>query len=97
MEILKYLSNNIKENIINNSKEKFNDLEEIRIRNNKNIILKFNQKEEIIRYIVTTKDILETLEKITENSIYSYEKQISERLHNLTRGTQNWYNRTCSM
>jgi len=38
MEIFKYLSNDIKENIINKSKFKFIDLEEIRIRNNKKII-----------------------------------------------------------
>lgn len=86
MEILKYLSNDIKENIINKSKSKFMDLEEIRLRNNKNIILKFSQNEEIIHYVVTTKDILETLEKITENSVYSYEKQISNGYITLPEG-----------
>ncbi len=86
MEIFKYLSNDIKENIINKSKFKFIDLEEIRIRNNKKIILKFSQKEEIIQYTVTTKDILETLEKITENSVYSYEKQISNGFITLPEG-----------
>ena len=34
-------------------------LEEIRIRNNQNIFLKFNDREEFIDYIVTQKDILE--------------------------------------
>lgn len=53
-------------------------LEEIRIRNHQNIILRFNDKEEIIDYIVTQRDILETLQNICENSIYSYQKEICE-------------------
>ncbi len=78
MEILKYLSKSIQENInkiqIENSKDK---LEEIRLRNNKPIILKLCDDEIIINYTVTTEDLLETLEKITENSVYTYENQIS--------------------
>ena len=54
--------------------------------NCKNIILKFNEKEEILNYIVQTKDILETLEKITENSIYTYEKQIANGFITLPGG-----------
>lgn len=53
-------------------------LEEIRIRNHQNIILKFNNKEEIIEYKVTQRDIIETLQNICENSIYSYQKEICE-------------------
>lgn len=51
-------------------------LEEIRLRVNKPIILKFNQFEKIFEYQVTTEDILETLRIICENSIYSYQYQI---------------------
>ena len=86
MEILKYLSNSIKEQIIKDCNYDFKRLEEIRLRNCKNIILKFNEKEEILNYIVQTKDILETLEKITENSIYTYEKQIANGFITLPGG-----------
>lgn len=60
------------------TEDKLNFLEEIRIRNHQNIILKFNDREEIIDYIVTQRDILETLQNICENSIYSYQKEICE-------------------
>lgn len=58
------------------NKLRFNQLEEIRIRTNKKIILRFNYKEEIINYIISAKDILEILQIICENSIYSYQKEI---------------------
>lgn len=51
-------------------------LEEIRLRANKPLILKFNQHEKIFEYNVTTEDLLETLRMICENSIYSYQNQI---------------------
>lgn len=51
-------------------------LEEIRLRVNKPIILKFNQFEKVFEYQITTEDILETLRIICENSIYSYQNQI---------------------
>ena len=51
-------------------------LEEIRLRTNKPIILRFNGSEKIIEYIVKTEDVLETLRIICENSIYSYQGQI---------------------
>ena len=51
-------------------------LEEIRIRSNKPIVLKFNNGEKIIEYIVKPEEIQETLRVICENSIYSYQGQI---------------------
>lgn len=51
-------------------------LEEIRLRVNKPIILKFNQAEKIFDYNVKPEDILETLRIVCENSIYSYQNQI---------------------
>lgn len=65
----------LKDNI---SADEIKFLEEIRLRSNKNIILKFNNKEKILKYIITSNDILETLQIICENSIYSYQKEISE-------------------
>ena len=79
-DIFNFFSRNIskilKEMIID--EEESNCLEEIRIRNHQNIILKFNDKEEIIDYKVTQRDILETLQNICENSIYSYQKEFCE-------------------
>ena len=51
-------------------------LEEIRLRANKPLILKFNQNEKIFDYNVQQEDLLETLGLICENSIYSYQNQI---------------------
>ena len=78
-DIFNFFSKNISrilKEIIETEEMEF--LEEIRIRNNQNIILKFNDKEDIIDYIVTQKDILETLQNVCENSIYSYQKEICE-------------------
>ena len=53
-------------------------LEEIRIRVNRPIVLKFNNCVKKIEYIINTEDILRIMQYITENSIYSYQKQICE-------------------
>lgn len=64
IDVFNYLSKNIY-NLLNTKiiKEKADTLEEIRLRGNKNIILKFNNEEMILSYKVTAKDLLETLEK----------------------------------
>ena len=71
----KKISEKLKEKV---KTENINYLEEIRMRNNKNIVLKFNDKEFILDYTVTQNDILETLQIICDNSIYSYQKEICE-------------------
>ena len=71
----KNISQILKENV---TEDKIKFLEEMRIRNKQKIILKYNSNEKIINYIVTQKDILETLQNICENSIYSYQKEICE-------------------
>jgi len=53
-----------------------NTLEEIRIRNNKPIILKYSNREKLITQIINTNDMLEILQKVCNNSIYSYQNQI---------------------
>lgn len=78
-DIFNFFSKNISKNIKEIIEiQDFEFLEEIRIRNHQNIILKFNSKEKIIDYIVTQRDILETLQNICENSIYTYQKEICE-------------------
>lgn len=74
-QILKYFPSNIKMVL----KNELNDnLEEIRIRVQKPIILKFNSNEKIIRYFVSQDEILNILQLVCENSIYSYQHQIAE-------------------
>lgn len=76
------INRKIKENV---KKEEIEKLEEIRIRTEKPIILKIGQAEKIIEYKVSREEILEILEHICENSIYSYQKQICLRIHNNKR------------
>lgn len=77
MEILEYFPIEIGQLIQNNINEfELKELEEIRIRVSKPIILKLTNKEKIINYKVNTQEILKILENITENSLYSYQKQI---------------------
>lgn len=71
----KNISNLIKNELNEESKK---NLEEIRIRNNQNIILKFNNYESILEHKITSKEIIETLQIICENSIYSYQKEIGQ-------------------
>lgn len=61
-----FLSENININLI----------EEIRIRTNRPILLKIGQEERKIEYIVKQEEILEILQHICDNSIYSYQSQI---------------------
>ena len=53
-----------------------NYLEEIRIRVNKPVILKLGQVDYLIEYIPNTQEILEILQQICDNSIYSFQNQI---------------------
>ena len=53
-------------------------IEEIRIRSNKPLMLKIGQETEIIDYIVKQQEILQAFEKICENSVYSYRRQICD-------------------
>ena len=80
-EILRYfplnIYNLIKDTLEHNTKIE-EDLQEIRIRTNKPIILKLVQADIIIEYIVNTKEILQILERLCDNSIYSYKNQICE-------------------
>ncbi len=52
------------------------NLEEIRIRINRNMILKYRDREEILEYVPTQRDILSMFQVFCDNSIYSYQNQI---------------------
>lgn len=72
-EILDYFPINIREQL---EKCNLDNLEEIRLRTNKNIILKNGQEEIILKHIINTQEILEILQRICDNSIYTYQNQI---------------------
>lgn len=85
-QILKYFPSKIKTLLENEIQDKKETLEEIRIRVQKPIILKYNSNEKIIRYLTTSEEVLSIFQHICENSIYSYQKQIAEGFVTITGG-----------
>ncbi len=78
-----YISKIIEENINND----IQDLEEIRLRQNRPIILKFSNKETVIDYSINEEEILRILQIICDNSIYAYQKQICNGFITVKRWT----------
>ena len=74
-EIINYISYKIRDEIL---QYRFKEVEEIRLRVGRPIALKIGKSIETINHYITTEEILETFEKICENSVYSYKKQICE-------------------
>jgi len=85
-DILKYFPSKIKNILENELENKYGFLEEIRIRARKPIILKYSFNEKILEYIVNPDEILNILQLICENSIYSYQHQITEGYITITGG-----------
>ena len=78
-EILRYFPNSIYTLLRNTLMQDRNiqkDLQEIRIRVERPILLKTRQADIIIDYQVSSTEILQILEKLCENSIYAYKNQI---------------------
>ena len=63
-------------NMLSDNNKGINYLEEIRLRVNKNVILKLSNSEIILDYIINKEEILEVLSNICDNSIYTYQEQI---------------------
>ena len=74
-EFLKYFPIKIRQAL---EEIEFEKVEEIRIRNGRNIRLKYSTNEKNLDVIVSTEDILRILQAICENSIYSYQNKIAE-------------------
>lgn len=72
-EILSYFPLKIRNEL---SQINLDCLEEIRVRNDRPIFLKLGQEEFQTSYIINTEEILEILQKICDNSIYTYQNQI---------------------
>lgn len=62
--------------IIEQNSFKIQQLEEIRIRNSRPILLKFRKSDAILEYIPNSSEILQILERLCENSIYAYKEQL---------------------
>ncbi len=82
-DILKYFPSNIYNLIIETIKQNPNkqieeNAVEIRIRNNRPILIKLRDLDIIIQYIISEQEILYILERICENSIYAYKNQICQ-------------------
>ena len=83
LDVLKFLSENLNKIIVqaieqnpNYSIEK--NIREIRIRIQRPIILKIQNYDILIDYRVTDRDIMQTLERLWENSVYAYKNQRKE-------------------
>ena len=71
------LSNILYNTIISNNKIK-DELQEIRIRIDRPLILKLRDKELVVEYKITQNEILQIVERLCENSIYAYKKQLCD-------------------
>ncbi len=80
-EILRYFPNpiySLLKNTIIQDKNLERNLQEIRIRTQRAIILKTRQADIIIEYTISSNEILQILERLCENSIYAYKNQICD-------------------
>lgn len=80
--IVKYfpdeISQIINEYFMQDEEEKNRSIEEIRLRVDKPIQLKFNKFEKILQKNTSQESILKTIQYVCDNSIYSYQNQICE-------------------
>lgn len=80
-EILRYFPNKIYQiffNLFNENSKLINEIQEIRMRTNKPILLRLREKDLILQYNISQSEILQILERLCENSIYAYKNQICE-------------------
>ena len=78
-EILYVLPENLYQiftNLFRENIEIKNEIQEIRIRANRPIILKLRQRDIILNYNIMQSEILQILERLCENSVYAYKDQI---------------------
>ena len=89
--LFKYFSPNIQRILdkffSESNSNKYLMLEEIRLRSGRPVILKLANTEKVLEYLVTIEDMIETLSNICENSIYSYQNQICNRVYYHKRWT----------
>ena len=80
--VLNYIPNQIRKIILDIYEEEKNSnknqIEEIRLRSNKPLCLKIGQETKILEYTISQQEVLQAFEKICENSVYSYRRQICD-------------------
>ena len=76
--MLSYFPNYIKEKFSEVSNEEWKKAKEIRIRNNRPIIISGFDNEKIIDYKVQAEDILRIVENFSDNSLYKVQNEINE-------------------
>lgn len=77
MKIWEYFPIRLREKLKEIIEKSMEELEEIRVRVNSPIILRFNNNERIISEKITTIDTREILQYVCENSIYAYQNEIN--------------------
>ena len=80
-EILIYFPNKLYQifsNLFQENPKALNDLQEIRLRADRPIILKLREKDLILQYNISQSELLGIMERLCENSIYAYKNQICE-------------------
>ena len=63
-----------------------NNIEEIRIRVNRPVILKYSDREQVLDHMVSQTEIVNILQSLCNNSIYSYQSQICDGYITLAGG-----------
>ena len=91
LDVLRYFPVNISK-LIENRLSKEDKLTEIRRRINSPIILK-TENEIVVDYTINQNEILNIMQSICDNSIYSYQNEIINGYITVRRGTQDWYYR----
>ena len=81
-EILRYFPNKIYQiffNLFQENSKIAEELQEIRMRAERPIILKLRERDLILQYNITQAEILQIVERLCENSIYAYKNQICSK------------------
>lgn len=76
--VLGYLPETIRDKIESELNAPSSQIEEIRLRSDKPLMLKIGQETQVINYIVKQQEVLQAFERICENSVYSYTRQICD-------------------
>jgi len=76
--VLEYLPKTIRDKVELSQNVPNGQIEEIRLRASKPLMLKIGQETQIIDSIVQQQEILQAFERICENSVYSYRRQICD-------------------
>jgi len=63
-----------------------NTIEEIRIRVNRPVVLKYPEKEDMLEHIITQAEIVNIIQILCNNSIYSYQSQMCDGYITLAGG-----------